>query len=455
MKAFWFWSMTLTICLQLCFVFNAEAKLETITHTVRQPFGGSQSPDDARVAAMHKAKREALERAGVYIESLTVVKDHVVEKDEILALTAGVLKAEIISQKNYASEDAFGIEVVAKVDVDTSILEERVKKLLADSTLLKKWTKSQHREKELLAKVERLQEDNRKLRTSPPQNQEHQKEELKKQFSDTSKALTAVEWVEKALRLMSAPEDFAQKWTPYTDPEKALEYLSEAIRLDPSHPALYALRATGYHALGRYQRAIGNYDKAIRLAPRVAEGYFARGVLYDEMGQHQQAIRDYDKSITLKPTYAPPYSARGTAYHNLGQYSRAVEDHEQAIRLDPKLLSAYIGQALAYEELAQFDRAIESYTQMIELNPQDAGAYVSRGLVHGVHFGQHQLAFKDFNQAITLDPKYAAAYAGRGATYIALGQHTHACRDLRKACELGFKDACNTLRLHETKGYCP
>jgi hypothetical protein len=49
--------------------------------TVRQPFGGSQSPDDARVAATAKAKREALEIAGTYIESLTVVKDHVVEKD--------------------------------------------------------------------------------------------------------------------------------------------------------------------------------------------------------------------------------------------------------------------------------------------------------------------------------------------------------------------------------------
>jgi hypothetical protein len=32
--------------------------------------------------------------AGTYIESLTVVKDSQVDKDEILALAAGVLKAE-------------------------------------------------------------------------------------------------------------------------------------------------------------------------------------------------------------------------------------------------------------------------------------------------------------------------------------------------------------------------
>src|SRR5450759_5981405 len=92
---------------------SAMGEILTIKHTVKQTFGGGQSPDDARISAMAKAKREALEKAGTYIESLTVVKDSKVEKDEILALTAGVLKAEVVSQKNYASEDAFGIETVS------------------------------------------------------------------------------------------------------------------------------------------------------------------------------------------------------------------------------------------------------------------------------------------------------------------------------------------------------
>jgi hypothetical protein len=90
-----------------------------------------------------KAKREALEMAGTYIESLTVVKNSQVDKDEILALAAGVLKAEVVSQKNYASEDAFGIDIVVKVVVDTSILEERVKKLLQDKTHMTQLTEAQ------------------------------------------------------------------------------------------------------------------------------------------------------------------------------------------------------------------------------------------------------------------------------------------------------------------------
>jgi len=44
------------------------AEIQTVTHTVQQPFGGSQSPDDARTAGIARAKREALEQFGTYIE---------------------------------------------------------------------------------------------------------------------------------------------------------------------------------------------------------------------------------------------------------------------------------------------------------------------------------------------------------------------------------------------------
>ncbi len=113
---------------------SAIGEIQTITHTVKQSFGGSQSPDDARIYAVAKAKREALEGAGTYIESITVVNDLQVDKDEILVLAAGVLNAEVVSQKNYASDDAFGIDVTVKVVVDTSVLEERVKNFFRTPT---------------------------------------------------------------------------------------------------------------------------------------------------------------------------------------------------------------------------------------------------------------------------------------------------------------------------------
>lgn len=79
------------------------AEIKTVIQTIQQPFGGSQSPDDARIAGIVRAKREALEQFGTYIESTTVVKNSQMDSDDILALTAGIAKAEVLKQKNYTS----------------------------------------------------------------------------------------------------------------------------------------------------------------------------------------------------------------------------------------------------------------------------------------------------------------------------------------------------------------
>ena len=110
--------------------FPANAEIKTVTHTVQQPFGGSQSPDDARTAAIARAKREALEKFGSYIESTTIVKTSQVDSDDILAITAGVTNAVVMKQKNYTDGDAFGIEVTVQVVLDTEVMDKNLKQLI-------------------------------------------------------------------------------------------------------------------------------------------------------------------------------------------------------------------------------------------------------------------------------------------------------------------------------------
>jgi tetratricopeptide (TPR) repeat protein len=279
---------------------SAFGEIQTITHTVKQPFAGSQSPDDARISAVAKAKREALEMAGTYIESLTVVKDSQVDKDEILALAAGVLKAEVVSQENYHTKDAFGIDVVVKVVVDTSVLEERVKNFLQDRTHLTQLKDAQEREKELLKKVAQLEEENRK-----PTATKQSTQELRREFQQASRGLTAVDWVYQAGALAVGEK--------YTDSKKAIEYLSHAIKLQPDYAGAYYNRGIAYTGLGQYQRAIEDFNEAIGLKSDYAYAYNNRGLAYNGLGQYQRAIEDFNKVIRLKPDYDNAYSNRGIA----------------------------------------------------------------------------------------------------------------------------------------------
>ena len=140
-----------------------QGAVKTFTSTLRQPFGGSQSPDDARTAAITRAKRMALEQAGTYMESLSVVRDAALDQEEILAVTAGVSKVEVLEERKYLEGDQFGLEITARVTVDTTVLEERVAKLLEDRAHLEELQAAQVREKELLARVEALEQENESL----------------------------------------------------------------------------------------------------------------------------------------------------------------------------------------------------------------------------------------------------------------------------------------------------
>ena len=334
---------------------SAFGEIQTITHVVKQPFGGSQSPDDARISAVAKAKREALEMAGIYIESLTVVKNRQVDKDEILALAAGVLKAEVVSQKNYVSGDAFGIDVVVKVVVDTSVLEERVKKLLQDRTNLEELKEARLREKELLKKIAALEGENRKIG-----NSKQKSANLKKEFQDASRGLTAEDWYAKAKTLLLYGSKF-------TDPQKAIEYLNEAIRLRPDFMVAYDYRGGAYADLGLYQQAIKDFNQVIRLKPDRYIAYLSRGSAYSDLKLYKQAIKDYDKAIRLKPDEFVAYSSRGFVYMEMGLYQQAIKDFNQVIRLKPDWSSAYNTRGLAYILSGNSGEGCRSLTRACEL----------------------------------------------------------------------------------------
>ena len=432
--------MVLTLISTLfTFLFPTAAfcEIKTVTHTVKQAFGGSQSPDDARIAAVAKAKREALEMAGVYVEALTIVKNAKVDKDEILALTAGVLQAQVISQKNYASEDAFGIDVVVKVVVDTSVLEERVKKLLQDRTHLDQLNQARAREKELLKEIAVLEGENKKSGKS-----DQKQASLKKEFQEASRGITVVDWVDKAIALWIDGK--------FTDPQKAIGYLTNAIHLQPDLALAYNNRGVAYANLGHHQRAIEDHNEAIRLQPDDALAYNNRGGAYKDLGRYQRAIEDYNEAIRLRPDYADAYRNRGIVYTNLGHHQRAIGDYNEAIRLRPDYALAYINRGSAYRDLGRYQRAIEDYNEAIRIQPDDAVAYGLRGIAYK-DLGRYQRAIEDYNEAIRLRPNNTDVYGLRGIAYFSQGNNTLHCRDAEKACALGD---CRLLELAKRNGNC-
>ena len=423
--------LTIQIISSLILSIPAFAEIKTVTHTLKQPFGGSQSPDDARIAGIARAKREALEQFGTYIESTTVVKNAQVDSDEILALTAGVTKAEVIKQKNYADGDAFGIEITVKVELDTAVLEKSLKRLLEDRNHLKNLKEAREREKMLLTQIADLEKQNQKMGKT-----KQQAAKLKKEFKVASQGLTAVDWFDMAVALYDGKKD--------ADPKKVIKYYTQAIKLDPSYSKAYTNRGCIHSEIKQPELAIADFNQAISIDPQDVLAFSNRGAVYGSLKQTGRAIADYDKAIQLDPSYVTAYHNRGRKFFEIGQIERAIADFDQAIRIDPKYAIAYVDRGVVFNKLMQPERAIADFDQAIQLDPDYAMAYCNLGYTYA-NMDQIDRAIANFDQALLIDPKLIVAYVGRAASYLKLNDRQIACADVKKACKLGSCGAYKML----------
>jgi len=97
--------------------------------------------------------------------------------------------------------------------------------------------------------------ENQKLKSLPQKEQKQGRETIKNQFKITTQGLTAIELNNKAQALWKAGK--------YTDPDRGIAYLNEAIRLDSKYAVSYNNRGLVYIKKGNYDRAISDCDKAI------------------------------------------------------------------------------------------------------------------------------------------------------------------------------------------------
>ena len=133
-----------------------------------------------------------------------------------------------------------------------------------------------------------------------------------------------------------------------TNPQKAIELLTEVVSLQPDFENAYSARGNAYSHLKEYQTALDDYNKAIQLKPDNSFFFNNRGNVYNDLKQYQQALEDYNTAIQLKPNNSFFFNNRGNVYNDLNQYKQAIEDYNEAIRLKPDDATAYHNRGNAY-----------------------------------------------------------------------------------------------------------
>lgn len=194
----------------------------------------SDSKISCRTLALEQVKRLLLEELGSYLVSHTEVKNYQISRDQVIAITAGIVRTEILKEK----WDGSTYYIVAKITTDPSHVANAVNELRKDKQGLSELEEVKKRTEELIIGLEKLREE-LKLSKGEQQTQE------KKDYIAAVQKLGAADWYKEGYALAESRK--------YRD---AISFYNKAIDADPMYAAAYSVRGWAYYQIRDYPSAL-------------------------------------------------------------------------------------------------------------------------------------------------------------------------------------------------------
>lgn len=308
----------------------------------------------ATARAREEAKRNAVEKAGVYLKSRSKMIDLELVEDEVETVAARLLKVQGESSNvEPAGENLLKFKVTIKALVD-DLSDADLKTLINDKQSLEEATR----------KYKALQEEYDALKK--------QMETLKRDYNSA-------------------------------DDEQKAAIKKKVVRNSKNFLAVEATaRGNDFYFAKNYAQALEAYDEAVMLNPNYAEAYNNRGIVKYELGQYEAAVSNYTMAIKLRSNFVDALNNRGNAYAALGRFEDAAQDLQAAVKLNDKNAACHNNLGSVYYSLKNFDAAIQEYSTAIRLNPAYADAYYNRA---AIYYGQKKYveALADVKKSMSLN----------------------------------------------------
>ncbi|MFC2131602.1 tetratricopeptide repeat protein [Bacteroidota bacterium] len=189
---------------------------------------------------------------------------------------------------------------------------------------------------------------------------------------------------------------------------------------------------------GDLEKAIEYFTKGIEADPDYQIQYSSRGSVYIDMKKYDSAMADFNTAIKLKPNDSKSYNLRALCNLEMKNYLKAIKDYSMAIELLPHDYESYNGRGYILCGMEKYQEAIADFSKAIDINPDFADAFYLRGLTKS-YLNDFAGAVKDFDQAIIINPGFKIVYYQRANAKLELGKKDEACKDLKRAYQLGLK----------------
>lgn len=338
-----------TIILFFLFMVPAFAEVKIFEKEVEEPVSSNQTREQVEAFALQKAKRLAVEEAGTYISSLTVVQNYQLQKDEVTALASGIVQAKVVGIPAVRVENGiFHVKVRARIDVDTSILDRQVQEIMKEKGTLKKLEEEREKNKELEEKLANLKSTElKRLEELNAQAIALERERDKQRLLREEQALKARDELSKAEADRIAKEREMQDRISRTLMEQEKAKRDEAAALAAEQDKIKRAQLENeqrWSDLSRKAKLSHEswvaIDDSLSLKQAMTEVYDLKQEIANLNGRldynYKENIRNlkdaYTKQLTLTTAKLPPAQAPKDAFETTTAYNQRISTYERQMQ---------------------------------------------------------------------------------------------------------------------------
>ncbi|MBE8949419.1 MAG: tetratricopeptide repeat protein [Quinella sp. 3Q1] len=231
--------------------------------------GMDESPKLAKERAKKEAMRIALDKAGIYVESFSEMKNFRLTKDEIKIIAGEIITVENESYDvEILSDEVIKYTATIQAVIDTDVIATKIKQLEESGG-------------NFSDEAQRLRKENEKIKNDYAKLNE----EIS---SDNSEA---------AEQYLTEGND-ALKVGDY---QKAIDCFSKVIDFQNDYTDAWYLRAKAYDLAGQYKAALSDYTQLIELTAQSADAFYLRGTIHEKLGDRDNALKDFDRALEKAP----------------------------------------------------------------------------------------------------------------------------------------------------------
>ena len=270
---------------------HLAAAIKEIKASHRFLMGDNTTKVEAQNIARQQATRKALERAGVYIESITEVKNMALTQDIVRSYTAGIAAVDVIDERTELVGESPAVIVTVNVRVDEDDVVRQIKALRRDWQKTRELAEARKKIKAAEQQIITLSRELSRIKKAK------QPERVKQIQQERRRAITEIDvqsFLAKAAVTLSGRADGSAGYgtVPKEKISEARSYVEQAYEKEPDNSdVLGALGELAAHE-SDFVKAEDYYRQSIKRNPNNGCVYAGLGFTFYYRGKLESAYKD-------------------------------------------------------------------------------------------------------------------------------------------------------------------